>query len=398
MYLPQILDPLEDIPQGPVFFGGINTYLQQNYKVFRKTPRWVDSIFDTGPFLRMAARKAGSVRANGLGEMTLSILKGAEGNQAKELNRLMTWIESRELPEVIHLSTPLLLGIGLEIKRRFGTKLACSLQDEGDWIDAMEEPFRTQCWETLAEMGREVDAFISVSRVFADIMQDRLKIEKDRLHVVHIGIDPGEEPGERPEGPPTIGYLARMSESLGLGLLATAFLQLRKSGRYPDLRLHVSGGSTADDAPFLTSLKDNIARAGLAAQVDFIDEFDPAARRKFLRSLTLLSVPAPNGVAFGTYILEAGAAGVPVVQPRLGSYVELVEATGGGILYEPNDPETLARNLGDLLEDSEKRKILGERGRRSVVESFSVSHMAGNMMNVYRGILTPRGAATPERA
>lgn len=393
MYLPQIIDRLDVVADVPVFYGGINSYLQQKSGFFRKTPRWLDRIFDSRFFLRMAARRAGSVRASGLGEMTLSVLKGREGNQVKELERLLAWLQGRDRPDVVHLSNPLLLGIGLEIKKRLGVPIVCSLQDEDVWIDAMEEPYRGQCWEILAAGGREVDAFVAVSRHFGDVMRERLKIDPERLRVVHIGIPPGEAPAAGPApDPPAIGYLARMSEGLGLGILSEAFLKLKKTESFRSLRLHVLGGKTADDEPFLARLKQRFAAEGVEGDVRFFGEFDAAARRRFFGSLSVLSVPSPNGVAFGTYILESLAAGVPVVEPRLGSYPELLEATGGGVLYEPNDAETLARVLGELLADRDRRAELGARGREAVVREFGLEIMAKKMNDVYREILSAQGA------
>src|SRR5207237_8391056 len=136
----------------------------------------------------------------------------------------------------------------------------------------------------------------------------RLKMGPAKRHVVPIGIDPGEPPpaGPAPE-PPAIGYLARMAESMGLPLLMDAFVRLKKMDRWKNLRLHLSGGKTGDDAPFLERLRKRITDEGLSDSVQFFDEFDPKARRAFLSSLSILSVPSPNGVAFGTSILEPGA-------------------------------------------------------------------------------------------
>ena len=386
MYLPQIIDPLEAAATSPVFYGGINAYLQQQSGFFRKTPRWLDRILDSRFLLGLAAKRAGSVRASGLGEMTLSVLKGEEGNQAKELERLVAWVERSEKPDVVHLSSPLLLAIGLAIKKRLGARLVCTMQDEDAWIDAMEEPSRTLCWEAMASGARKVDAFVAVSRFFGDLMRERLKIDPARLHTVPIGVEPGGAPaaGSAPD-PPVVGYLARMAESMGLGLLAEAFLKLRKD--FPRLRLHLSGGRTGDDEPFLQRLRRTFAAEGVERDVSFFEEFDPASRRKFLSGLSILSVPTPHGTAFGTYILEALACGVPVVQPRVGSFPELVEATGGGVLVEPGDSGALARALGALLGDERRRTELGLRGRESVVRSFGLDTMAKNMIEIYRGVL-----------
>jgi glycosyltransferase involved in cell wall biosynthesis len=262
------------------------------------------------------------------------------------------------------------------------------MQDEHDWIDAMDEPWRSRCWETMREGGRDVAAFIAVSRYYGSVMSERLKIDPAKLHIVPIGVDPGEPPAPGSGPPaPTLGYLARMAESLGLPLLFEAFLKLKKTERWKDLRLHLSGGKTGDDAPFLEKLRNRIAEEGVGESVRFFDEFDPKSRKDFLSSLSILSVPSPHGVAFGTYILEAGSRGVPVVLPRIGSFPEIVEATGGGILYEPNTLDELVRTLDGLLGDAAKRAELGRKGRETVATSFTLDTMARKMIEVYRCVV-----------
>ena len=388
MYLPQVVERVDAISNAPVFYGGINTYLQQQSAFFRWTPRWVDRLFDSRFLLRMAARRAGSVRARGLGELTLSVMKGEDGKQVKELDRLLKFLDGIERPDVVHLSTPLLIGIGLAIKKRFGTPLVVTMQDEDVWIDAMEEPHRSLCWQAMAEGARNVEAFVAVSRYFGDVMRERLKIPAERLHVIYTGVDAGDPPAPgRVPDPPVIGYLARMAESMGLDLLATAFLTLKKTERFKKLRLHLLGGQTADDKPFLERLAKKFSAEGVAADVKFFEAFDPKSRREFLDTLSVLSVPAPQGAAYGTYIPEALARGVPVVQPRVGSYPELVEATGGGVLCEPNDAADLSRALGELLADEPRRSELSRKGRESVVRSFGLDTMARKMIDLYRSLV-----------
>jgi glycosyltransferase involved in cell wall biosynthesis len=392
MYLPQVADRVDAISDAPVFYGGINSYLQQVSGFFRWTPRWMDSLFDTRFLLRIAAKRAGSVRARNLGELTLSVMQGRDGKQVKELDRLLRYLDGVEKPDLVHLSTSLLMGIGLAIKKRFGIPIVCTLQDEDVWIDAMEEPWRSRCWETMVKGGEEVGAFISVSRYFGDVMRERLKIPASRMHVVPIGVEAGDPPAAgAPPSPPAIGYLARMAESMGLPLLVDAFLKLKRTERHKNLRLHLSGGKTGDDGPFLERLRRRLVDEGVMGDVTIFDEFDPARRKEFFASLTLLSVPSSHGVAFGTYLLEAAARGVPVVQPKLGSYPELMEALGGGVLYEPNDADTLARAIGELLENPDRRAELGRRGRESVVRSFSLAGMAGRLVEVYSTV-TPKAA------
>ncbi|HLG42272.1 MAG TPA: glycosyltransferase family 4 protein, partial [Planctomycetota bacterium] len=211
MYLPVSVEE-----SGRMFYGGINAYLQQNFGLFRKTPRWLDRLFDSRMLLRLSGRKAGTVRASNLGEMTLSVLRGVDGNHAKELARLLRWLETMDRPDVVHLSSALLLGIGGAIRTRLRIPVVCFLQDEDTWIDAMEEPFRIRCWEAMASEARNIDAFIAVTHYYGEVMARKLEIAPDRLHVAYAGVDTSQfEPASSPPIPPVVGYLSRLCESQG---------------------------------------------------------------------------------------------------------------------------------------------------------------------------------------
>jgi glycosyltransferase involved in cell wall biosynthesis len=123
-----------------------------------------------------------------------------------------------------------------------------------------------------------------------------------------------------------------------------------------------------------------LRHVNLRDDVQYVES--PTHKRKvaFLQSIDLLSVPTTYREPKGIYILEALVNGVPVVQPRHGSFPELIEATGGGILVEPDNPQALAEGLLQLLKDSNLRKSLGERGKQAVFEKFSAERMAQDTM------------------
>jgi glycosyltransferase involved in cell wall biosynthesis len=110
----------------------------------------------------------------------------------------------------------------------------------------------------------------------------------------------------------------------------------------------------------------------------------------FLRGLSVFSVPAPYGEAFGLYVIEALAAGVPVVQPRQAAFPELVAATGGGTVCDPGDPKALADALETLLLDPKQAQALGEAGRRAVLEKFNALTMADETLRVLAGLVPGR--------
>src|SRR5262245_907884 len=74
----------EDVSISRVFFGGINVYLQQKSGLFRSTPWMVDRLLDSPSLLNSLAGMSSSTNAKDLGELTVSILKGEDGNQKKE--------------------------------------------------------------------------------------------------------------------------------------------------------------------------------------------------------------------------------------------------------------------------------------------------------------------------
>lgn len=385
LYLPMFIDAPEEIGDVPVFFGGINVYLQQKFALFRRTPRWIDRIFDAPFMLKQAAARESSTKAADLGPMTLSMLKGCEGNQRKELERLVVWLREHAQPDVVHISNALLLGLAGEIKRALGVPIVCSLQDEDTWVDAMSEADAWRCWQAMAEAVRHVDAFIAVSHWYARRMQDRMGLSPDQINVVYLGVEIDDD--ERPLAtPPTpvIGYLSRLCESQGLDRLVDAFLRLKQDPRLRNLRLCATGGITTANRRFLDGLQDKVRRHGAADDVEFLPDFDRAARRKFLTSLTVLSVPVPKGEAFGTFILEALACAVPVVQPNVGAFSEVIQATAGGLVYDPAVEGDYEKTLATLLLDPDRARRLGERGRAAVKERFSIEVMAENLLVVYR--------------
>ena len=388
MYLPLTVDA-EGLEQHlPVFFGGINVYLQQKFSLFRKTPRWLDRIFDSRWMLKQAAAREGSTNAAALGPMTLSMLQGRLGNQRKEIERLAEWLQGQEKPDLIHASNSLLLGVATELKRALKVPLVCTLQDEHTWLDVIPEPHGTQCWKAMSDRGREVDGYITVSDWYAAVMAERMDIPREKIAVAPVGIEFDDiEPVSAPAEPPAIGYLSRMCESLGLEQLVEAFIELKEAGTIPDLKLRVTGGQTAEDAPFLKRLHSTLRSRNLHDDVEFVERFDRTSRHEFLRSLSVVSVPVPGGEAFGTFMLEAMACGVPVVQPAVGAFPEIINKTGGGILYEPDAPGGLRKALEELLIDRNRAHELGRRGREAVLAQYSVDVTMENVLAVYESLV-----------
>jgi len=388
MYLPLSIDENDQSNDIPIFYGAINMYLKEKLPLYRFAPKWLKKMFDSRPFLRFAAKKSGSTRASGLEEMTISMLMGEEGRQASELDHLVKYLTREIKPDVIHLSNALLLGLARRLKNDLDTKIVCSLQDENEWIDLMSNEYQLKVWDLMAERAVDVDMFVAASKYFSGKSRDLLNIPSEKISVVYGGINLEDyELSPLPFEPPVIGYLCRMSEYFGLGILIDAFIHLKQDVRFTDVQLYLTGGSTGDDKIFIKKMLKKVTRHGFEKDIRIFEDFGKKKRIQFLKSLTLLSVPVPGGEALGAYQVEALAAGVPIVQPNAGGYPEFVEATGGGIIYDPNNGENLAKALASLLTEPDQVRTLGARGRKTVLEKFSMNTMAKNMIEVYESII-----------
>ncbi|MEW6742165.1 MAG: glycosyltransferase family 4 protein [Planctomycetota bacterium] len=383
LYLPVPSVTASERAGSRVFFGGVNVYLQQRWVLFRRTPRWVDRLFDARWLLEWAARRAGTTRAVDLGATTISMLRGEHGRQAKELARLVDWLGSVERPDIVFLSNALLIGAAHRLRETLRLPVACGLQGEHVFLDELREADRGLAWRTLREHAGEVDLFVAASRFYRDFMIERLGLAPERVRVVPNGVALDDDDGRARSREPVIGYLSRMCRGGGLDILAEALILMERGGKVRNFRLRAAGGKTADDDDFVAAVRARLDANGLGGRFEILPNLSGESKRAFLRSLSVLSVPSTFGEAFGLFVLEALATGVPVVQPRSGAFSELIEATGGGLLCAPADPASLAQCLEKLLLDPALAQELGERGRQNVRAHFAVEKTAQALIDVF---------------
>ena len=388
LYLPMVTEHPDDAnsAESPVLMGGINLYLRHQSKTLRRLPRGLTAFLDRPALLKTSARLGDMTDAERLGEITVSTLLGDDGPIASEVDELARRLAAEPRPDVLLLSNVMLIGVARRLRATLDCRVACTLQGEAPFLDALSEPFRVRAWEIVAERVRDCDHLIAVSRNYGDLMASRLAIDPERVDVAWNGIDLDDlGPVDQPPTPPTIGYLARMCRDKGLDTLVDAFLHLVDTGADHGARLLVAGVELAEDRRFVRALRDRLVARGLADRVEFRPNLDRTAKVEFLRSLSVLSVPALYGESFGLYVIEALACGVPVVQPRHAAFEEVIEATGGGILYDPARPAELAAALARLLASPEEARALGAAGRDRVLATFSSDHMAERVERVLHG-------------
>jgi glycosyltransferase involved in cell wall biosynthesis len=397
LYLPLTLDEPNQSAGTPTFFGGINVYLEQRFAIFRRAPKWLHDLLSSPALLKWASRHSARTRAAEVGDLMISMLRGEEGNQARELDELLAWLKTQPRPDVICLSNALLAGLARTLKAELKCPVTCLLGGEDGFLDGLPASVRETAWQTLSERCRDVDLFLPPTRYFSEVMTRRLSLRSEQVRVVPNGINlagysPVQSPGAIVESPPVLGFFARMCKEKGLDTLVDAYVLLKKRHGGQHLRLHVGGGCGPFDEAFVAEQRRKLGEAGVLEDARFFPNLDHAAKVAFYQGLTVFSTPALYGEAFGLYVIEALAAGVPIVQPRHAAFPELIQATGGGLLCEPGDPKSLADTVESLLHDPIRARALGAAGRAAVSRDFNINTVAAKMVDAFQEVVAGRRA------
>ncbi len=392
MYTP-IRTDVQDVSINQVFFNGIRIYLQEKYAWFDRVPAVLDRILDQPWVLRLATRGGVSTDAEALGALTLSVLQGESGRHRGEVQKLVAWLAESARPQLVNLSNMLIAGCVPAIKQALNVPILITLQGDDVFLNALPKQYQESVRNELRKLARHVDGFLVFSRYYADMMSEYLGVNLERFHIVQLGIDARDfaehppEPNERTDRPPTIGYLARLCPEKGLDVLVDSFIHLKQLDGMEETRLKVAGWLGRSDRAFADGQFAKLRAAGLGHDFEYVGVVDRDEKIRFLRSLDLLSVPTTYREPKGIYVLEALAAGVPVVQPDHGAFPELLAATGGGKLVRPNDPIQLAETLAELLSDDETRQRLSLEGYETVHDCLDAESMANSTLAVYRNFL-----------
>lgn len=383
----------EDVTLDRVYFGGINMYLQQKIPFFRWLPKWLDRWLDRPSLINWASGRSVKIDPKQVADITLSILRGTAGYQRKEVERLTDWLASDIKPDVIVFSNILTAGCVPEIKRRMTVPVVVTLQGDDIFLRELPQPQQAQALAEIRRLAEQIDAFIANTRFYADAMAEYLGLDRERIQMVPLGIDMKDFEGaaviQNPKSKianPTVGYLARLAPEKGLHVLAEAFLLLRQMPGMANARLRIAGwvGQGGANTIYADAIFRKLEKAGLGEAFEYVGEVDRRGKLEFLSSIDVLAVPTTYREPKGLFVLEALAAGVPVVQPDHGSFPEMLAELEGGLLHRPEDPQHLAERLHSLLTDEQERGRLASRGRQNVLAQRNARRMAERMAHVLR--------------
>ena len=379
----------EDVSIDQVFFGGINVFLQQKIPLFRHIPQFIDRILDAPWLIRRATARGISISPQALGALTVSMLKGVDGNQRKEIKRLTKWLSNDIKPSVVILSN-LLIGGCIPYIRQHDIPVIVTLQGDDIFLQDLTEPYKSQALKLMCNLAQQADGFIVQSKFYQDVMSELFKIPKSKIQVVPLGLDLEALPNPEPRStssPRTIGYLARMSKEKGLHVLVDAFIELKQFPDTEDIQLLLAGWRGTTNQEYAAAELGKLDTAGLGNEYEDLGTVDHTKKQRLLSNIDLLCVPTVYQEPKGLFALEAMAAGVPVILPEHGAFPEMLAELKGGILFEPGNTTALAQVLHRLLNDQTSLAEYGRTGRKNISACRDASTMASNTITAIHKLL-----------
>ncbi len=355
----------ENLSSTRVVFGGINVYLNSRWAWWRALPSALKGWLDHPQVIRGLTQWGLSTEASELGQMTLAMLEGERGPHAAAVHELAMYLAALK-PDVVLFTNALLSGGVRALRHETSARLMCILQGDDIFLEGLVEPYKSQVLQKVRDSARDFDGFVVHSRYYRNFMLDYLKLPPERFEVLPLTIDCSKHDG-RPkaelQNPPVIGFFARICEEKGLHRLVEAAVKLRAQG--VKFRLHAAGYLAPERKSYLDSIKQLAGPLGKDFQ--YLGSPDTHVEKvNFLKSIDVFSVPTVYHEPKGLFVLEAWANGLPVVLPNHGAFPELIESTGGGLLFDPDDIQALADQLAELISNSELRQQLANAGWHGV--------------------------------
>lgn len=379
----------DDASEKHVYLGGINVFLESRSRIWRALPAFCKHWLDAGWVINLATRVGVTNNAKKLGELTLDMLAGEAGPERRGVEELAAHLVALR-PDVVLFSNALLSGALRALRERYDGPVLCLLQGDDVFLDELPEEYRDRAVAAISERAVLFDGYLVHSDYYRRHMARYLRLPAEKFHKVPLGIDLTGHDGlpkaaaSGPAGRFTVGYFARICPEKGLHNLLEGFKRFH--ARHPDTQLCAGGSLTKKDAGYFKEVR----RAARDLGDAFRHVGSPTTHREkvdFLKSLDVLSVPTSYREPKGLYVLEALANGVPVVQPRHGAFPELLEATGGGVLVNPEDPDDLARGLAEMYKEAERREALARAGYENVRRSFGPQTMAAATLTVFAEVV-----------
>ena len=335
----------QDVTLDRIFYGGINMYLQQKVPLFRWLPKWLDRWLDQPWLIDWAAGRSVKIdpkqvadidaldppRPRGLSaEGGRAAGRVADRRPAARRDRVQQHPHRRLRPrdQAAAERAGRRHAAG---RRHLPPRPAGAAPDAGPGRNPHAWPSRsTASSPTRSSMPtpwRSIWAWpASGSRSCRwASMRGILRVQGSGFRVQNGIRNPKSEIQN-----PTVGYLARLAPEKGLHILADAFIRLRQMPGMEQARLRIAGWLGEQQSGLCRGgLRASCEAAGLGDAFEYVGEVDRRGKLDFLASIDVLAVPTTYREPKGLFVLEALAAGVPVVQPDHGAFPEVLARTAG---------------------------------------------------------------------
>jgi glycosyltransferase involved in cell wall biosynthesis len=336
-------------------------------------PGWLSRAASTAGIpierLPLAVARRRNLRPAALPRYLVSIARARRGLRA---------VIRRDRPAIVHVNTSALL-VGAVLGRPAGARLVWHIHE----IIVRPRPL---AWLFRSLPALTADRVVVISEAVGDHLL-WLARRRGRLALVRNGIDPripAPLPGLASEAGPIVAFVGRLNHWKGYELFVEAIE--RVGPRFPVARFVIAGDPPPGEEWRTGDLADRIARAGLADRITTLG-FVPDGAAVF-DAAQIAVVPSTLPEPFGLVVVEAMQAGCAVIVSDHGGAREIVEPEkGSGVVVPPGDPDALARAIGDLLADPDRRQAMGVAARRRVAEAFSTARMVDDLESVYRDLL-----------
>jgi phosphatidylinositol alpha-mannosyltransferase len=296
--------------------------------------------------------------------------------------RVRRWLRDGAF-DVLHVHEPVVPSLSL---------LACYAAD-GPMVATFHAAMPRSRWfrimmPTLAPAVEKIRARIAVSSAARDTI---VRFLGGDAVLIPNGVDVASFekasplPGRAPDGG-TLGFLGRFDEPRkGFDVLREAFVELAPSR--PRLRLLVAGPGDADDVrrELPPELRERVVFLGRVSDED---------KLRFMKSIDVYVAPNTGQESFGVILLEAAAAGTPIVASDLDAFHRVLDDGAAGELFPVGDAEALAAAVARLLDDPARRTALTDAAS-AMVRRYDWSAIAASVVDVYETVAAtePSGVA-----
>lgn len=374
-----------------IFHAFGNSAIRRFFPRLSRMPETLSTLFRRPrPVMNMTSLAVSGRRMDGRGPLAVSLLSGANKIQRREFARLMAFLgDSR--PAAAILANTMLSGLAEPIRANLDCPIICLSQGSDRVVEAIEEPYRSDARKLIRKNARLFRRVVTSSRFFAIRATESLSLPPSRVKVVPPGVDAKNlfNPAPRRRIPFTVGYMAPIRKDKGLDILVDAAESLvRDSGIEPELWI----AGRVEDERYWSRLRRRLESAALRTRHKIWGPLGGRERRDFMEGLSVFAAPAREPESRATFLLEAMAAGVPVVGPASGIIPEIFQFANGGLLVSSDTPAWMFAQALELLASMpDTADEMGAAGSNGVCEHFSIESSARRLAEVIEDVLAEEG-------